>query len=127
MQALKSPQNIALTQRTILAAEKGVICDVLKLFAEVKREEAIGLLTQALCELVKKEVPTSEIYINMGGPELQVDDIDAKLSKAFTSSEWTYEKMAMRMRASCFSSDRTHMPDRDGMTTKKIAEHFQVK
>lgn len=109
--------------------EKGVICDVLKLFAEVKREEAIGLLTQALCERVKKEVPTSKIYIHLGhceGPDMKVDDIDATLNRAFLSSNWTYKALIERTRASCFSPNRTYLPDREEMTSDEIGEHFQV-
>jgi hypothetical protein len=110
--------------------EKGVIYDILRLYAEIKTKESIGSLTQSLFDLVKKEEPTSKIYIDLGlsdGPEMKLDDIDSTLNKAFLSSDWTYRKLIRRMRASCFSPRRTHMPDRDEMITEVIAEHFQVK
>lgn len=120
---------IGLVENAIIGEDKGVIYDVLRLYAEVKIEEVIGLLTQALYELVKKEAPTSKIFINSGksaGPDLQVDDIHAKLNKAFLSSDWTYKKLIRRVRDSCFSPHRKHMPDRSEMSSDQIAEHFQV-
>jgi hypothetical protein len=113
----------------IFEADKGVIYDVLRLYAEVKTDEAIGLLTQSVCDLVKKELPTSKIYIDLGcsnRPQLKLDDIDSKLNKAFLSSDWTYKKLIRRMRASCFSPQRTPLPDRDEMCKEEIAEHFRV-
>jgi hypothetical protein len=103
---------------------------VLKLFAEIKVEEAIGLLTQTLSELVKEELPTSKIYINLGcsdGPNLKEEEIKKKLDEAFLRTDWTYKNLIMRVRASCFSPGRKHLPDREEMTTREIAEHFQVK
>jgi hypothetical protein len=120
---------IGLLENAIFEADKGVIYNVLNLYAEVKTDEAIGLLTQKLSDLVKKEVPASSIYIDLGcsnGPELKLDDIDSKLNKAFLSSDWTYKKLIRRMRASCFSPQRTPMPDRDEMSKEEIAEHFRV-
>jgi len=113
----------------VVPADKGVIYDILKLYAEVKIDEAVGLLTQSICDLVKKEVPTSRIYIDLGypnAPKLKLNEIDSKLDKAFLSSDWTYKKLIRRTRASCFSPQRTPMPDRDEMTIEEIAEHFQV-
>jgi hypothetical protein len=113
----------------VVPADKGVIYDSLKLYAEVKIDEAVGLLTQSICDLVKKEVPTSRIYIDLGyphAPKLKLNEIDSKLDKAFLSSDWTYKKLIRRTRASCFSPQRTPMPDRDEMTIEEIAEHFQV-
>jgi hypothetical protein len=110
--------------------DKGVIYDILKLTAEVRIKEAVGLLTQRLYDLVKKDVPASKIYIEYGisdGIEMKVDDIDEKLNKAFLEKEWTYPKLITRVRATCFSPNRTHLPDREFMTPENIAEHFQVK
>jgi hypothetical protein len=79
---------------------------------------------------VKKEQPTSKIYINPGysdGPELKLDAIEEKLNKAFLSSDWTYRKLIRRMRASCFSPHRKHMPSRSEMTSEEIAALFQVQ
>jgi hypothetical protein len=119
-----------LTHINIFAEDKGVVFDVLRLSAEIKVEEAIGLLIQNLSELVKKDVPTSKIYIDSGfsdGPELKLDEIDSMLNKAFIRGDWTYQKLIMQMRASCFSPRRKPLPDREEMTTQEIAEHFQVK
>jgi hypothetical protein len=80
--------------------DKGVIYDILKLTAE---------------------------YGISDGIEMKVDDIDEKLNKAFLEKEWTYPKLITRVRATCFSPNRTHLPDRDIMTPENIAEHFQVK
>jgi hypothetical protein len=118
-----------LIEDTIFEEDKGVLYGVLRQYAEVKTDEAIGLLTHILCDLVKKEVPTSKIYIDSGipdEPELKLDEIDSKLNKAFLSSDWTYKKLIRRTRASCFSPQRTPMPDRDEMTNEEIADHFQV-
>jgi hypothetical protein len=118
-----------LIEYAVVAADKGVIYDVLNLYAEVKTDEAIGLLTQKLSDLVKKELPASSIYIDLGypnAPKIKLDVIDSKLNKAFLSSDWTYKKLIRRTRASCFSPQRTPMPDRDEMTIEEIAEHFQV-
>jgi hypothetical protein len=118
-----------LIEDSIFEEDKGVLYGVLRQYAEVKTNEAIGLLTHILCALVKKEVPTSKIYINSGiadEPDLKLDEIDSMLNKAFLSSDWTYKKLIRRMRASCFSPQRTPMPDRDEMTTQEIADHFQV-
>lgn len=119
-----------MVENSIFEADNGVIYNVLKLFAEFKTQEAINLLTQVLFELVKEEFPKSKIFINSGysdGTHLEADEIEAKINVAFLSSEWTYRKIIRRIRASCFSPHRTHMPDRDRMTTEEIAEHFQVK
>jgi hypothetical protein len=107
----------------------GVIYNLILIYTEIKTIESIGLLTQSLFDLVKKEAPTSKIYIDLGltdGPDMKLDDIESTLNKAFLSSDWTYRKLIRRMRASCFSPRRTHMPDRDEMITEVIAEHFQV-
>jgi hypothetical protein len=108
---------------------KGVIYDILKLTAEVKIKEAVGSLTQCLFDLVKNDVPSSKMYIDLGisnGIEMKVDDINEKLNKAFLESDWTYPKLITRVRATCFSPNRTHLPDRYIMTPENIAEHFQV-
>jgi len=107
----------------------GVIYNIIRLYAEIKTNESIGLLTQSLTDLMKKKEPTPKIYNDLGlsdGPEMKLDDIDSTLNKAFLSSDWTYRKLIRRTRATCFSPRRTHMPDRDEMITEVIAEHFQV-
>ena len=102
----------------------------MKLTAEVKTNEAVGLLTQRIFELVKKEVPASKIYITSNisdGPDMKEDDMAAKLNFAFVKKDWTYEKFMTRVRATCFSPNRTHLPDRNEMTSEEIAKHFQVE
>jgi hypothetical protein len=118
-----------LIENEISAVDRGIVHDILKLSAMIKINEATCLITESLVDLVKEELPTSQIYIGSGyfeGPGLEVGAIEEKLNAALLSSDWTYEKLIRRTRASCFSPRRTHMPDRDEMTTEVIAEHFQV-
>lgn len=127
---MKSCYNLGLVENAVFAADKGVIHDILNLYAEVKTNEAVGLITQCLENMVRKAVPTSKIYIDSGhsaGPKWKLDDVHKRLNKAFLSSDWIYKKLIRRVRASCFSPHRTHMPDRDEMSTEEIAEHFQVQ
>jgi len=82
---VKVSHYLGLLVNLIFEHDKGVIYDILLIYAELKTKEVLALLTQSLLELVQREVPTSKIYIDLklsDGPEMELEEIHSKLDKA---------------------------------------------
>jgi len=108
----------------------GVNYNLISLFADVQVEEGVGFVIDILGEQVLYKLnPTSAIYIDAVGQEglaLSIRNINKSTPTVSSQKQWSYHRILEKVKATCFSPDRTESPNFN-LGAKKVAAHFQVK